>query len=56
MRKVYLTVKTRLILRIDEDVSIPEVIDEMYYDFRSQSDGADIEDMEIIDFDVDDSK
>ena len=56
MRKVYVTVTTRLIIRADEGVDIDEVIQEMEYDFTSQTDGADIEDTEIRDHEVTDSK
>jgi hypothetical protein len=56
MRKVYVEVKTRLIIQADEDTEIADVISEMDYDFTSQTDGADIVDTEIRDFEVTDSK
>lgn len=55
-RKVYVEVKTRLIINIDEGTEVSEVIEEMSYDFDSRTDGADIEDVEIRDFEVKDSK
>ena len=55
-RKVYVEVKTRLIINADEGVDISEVIQEMNYDFTSQTNGVDIEDTEILDFEVTDSK
>ena len=55
-RKVYVTVTTRLIIRADEGVDIDEVIQEMDYDFTSQTEGADIEDTEITDYEITDSK
>jgi len=55
-RKVYVTVTTRLIIRADEGVDIDEVIQEMDYDFTSQTEGAEIEDTEITDHEITDSK
>ena len=56
MRKVYVTVKTQLIIRADDGVDIDEVLSEMDYDFTSNTDGADIEDTEVKDWDITDSK
>ncbi|MDD1710957.1 MAG: hypothetical protein LUQ37_08645 [Methanoregulaceae archaeon] len=56
MRKVYVTVTTRLIIRADEGVNIESVLENMDYNFTSQTDGADIEDTEITDWKVTDSK
>jgi len=56
MKKVYVEVTTRLIISMDEDVEVSEVISEMDYNFDSQTDGADIVDTEIRDFEVTDSK
>lgn len=55
-RKVYVTVTTRLIIRADEGVDIDEVLSDMDYYFKSQTDGADIEDTDIRDWDITDSK
>lgn len=55
-RKVYVKVETRLIVRLDDGVDINDVIDEMNYSFVSQTDGADIEDTEITNWEVIDSK
>lgn len=55
-RKVYVKVETRLIIRMSEDVAISDVINEMQYEFDSQTDGATIEDSEITDWEVIDSK
>ena len=55
-RKVYVNVTARLNIRVDEGVDINEVLDEMDYDFTSQTNGADIEDTEITDWDITDSK
>jgi hypothetical protein len=55
-RKVYVEVTTRLIINADDNVDIDEVIQEMEYDFISQTEGADIEDTEITSYDTTDSK
>ena len=55
-RKVYVTVKTRLIIEMDESVEVSDVIQEMDYNFTSSTEGADIQDSEITDFEVTDSK
>ena len=55
-RKVYVTVTARLILRVEEGIEVGDVIDNMEYGFSSQTDGAEIEDTEIEDFEVTDSK
>ena len=56
MRKVYVTVSTRLIIRANNDVDINGVLENMDYSFTSQTEGADIEDTEIRDWDITDSK
>lgn len=55
-RKVYVNVTTRLIIRADEDVEIEGVLENMDYGFTSQTDGAEIEDTEIQDWEITDSK
>jgi len=55
-RKVYVNVTTRLIIRADEGVDINDVLSDMDYDFTSQTDGADIEDTEVTNWEVTDSK
>jgi len=55
-RKVYVDVRARLIIQADEGVDISEVLAEMEYDFTSNTDGADIEDTEIKDWEIIDSK
>jgi hypothetical protein len=56
MRKIYLTLSLKLQVTADEGVEISEVIQEMDYNFKSQTDGADIVDSEIIDYEIVDSK
>jgi hypothetical protein len=55
-RKVYVTVKTRLIIEVEEGVSIDDIIQEMDYEFISNTENADITDTEIIEYEITDSK
>ena len=56
MRKTYVDVSVRLIIRADEGVEIKDVIDDMDYNFTSQTEGAEIEDTEINNYEIKDSK
>lgn len=56
MRKVYINVTTRLIVRMDEGTEVSDVLENMDYNFISNTDSADIEDTEILDWEVTDSK
>jgi hypothetical protein len=56
MRKVYVEVKVKLIINMDDGVEVQEVVNELDYSFNSQTDGATIEDTEILDHEVKDSK
>jgi len=55
-RKVYVDVKVRLIIRVDEGVPVGAVIDEMDYDFTDTTGDATIEDIEITNYEIVDSK
>lgn len=55
-RKVTVEVKVKLTINMDEGVDVSEVINELDYNFTSNTDAADIEDTEIIDHEVTDSK
>lgn len=55
-RKVYVIVTTRLILDMDEGISVGDVISDIDYEFISTMDGADIIDTEIRDWNIQDSK
>jgi hypothetical protein len=55
-RKVYVEVKTRIIMDMDEGIEVGEVISEMDYSFYSQTDGVDFIDTEIRDYEIKDSK
>ena len=56
MRKVHVNIVVKAVIRADEGVSISEVINEMDYSLKSNTDGADIEDTEIRDYEVTDPK
>ena len=56
MRKVYINVKTRLILSVDEGVDVGEVLENMDYSFTTEETRADILDTEIKDWEITDSK
>ena len=55
-RKVYVNVETRIIMEMEEGISVGEVIEEMDYSFAPQTEGVDFVDMEIRDYEVEDSK
>lgn len=56
-RKVYVDLKVRIIFNVDEGVEISEVIDDMEYNFMTDNNkGCSIEDTEITDYEVIDSK
>ena len=55
-RKVYVNVTTRLIIRADESVDIINVLNEMTYCFDSTTKNAVIEDTEITNYEITDSK
>ena len=56
MRKVYVDVKVRLIINMDEGTELYTIINEMDYIFRDTTTKADVEDSEIVDYEVTDSK
>jgi hypothetical protein len=56
-RKVYVEVKVRLILNADDDdADVGEILDEMEYCFRDTTGNADVEDTEILGYEITDSK
>lgn len=55
-RKVTVEVKVKLIINLDEGIEVSEVINELDYDFTSNTDGVAIEDTEILDHETTDSK
>lgn len=56
MRRVYVEVVTRLIIDMEEGLSVADVITELDYKFTSTTDGAEIMDTEITNHEVKDSK
>ena len=56
MRKVFLEVKVKLVIDVDEDIMLDTVMDEMDYNFTDTTTKADIVDTEILDYEVTDSK
>ena len=56
MSKVYIEVKVRLIVNVDSGAEVSEIIDEMDYDFSDTTGKATVEDMEILNYEVTDSK
>ena len=55
-RKVYLEVKVRVILNLDDDTTVSKAMEEVDYDFRSNSKYFDVELTEILDYEITDSK
>ena len=55
MRKVTLELKVKMVVTVDEGVEIGEVVDELDYSFAPSS-HATVEDTEILDYEVKDSK
>lgn len=56
MRKVHVELKVKLILNVDEDIEVSEVLDELDYNFEDTTTKAEVEDTEILDYEVMDSK
>jgi hypothetical protein len=55
-RKVKVVLSVQLTLRVDEGVEVGEIIDELDYSFSDTTTKATIEDEEILDYEVIDSK
>lgn len=56
MRKVNVTVKVDLLLRLDDGADIDDILNEMDYNFTSTDPKGDIEDTHILDYEVTDSR
>lgn len=56
MRKVFVNVRVKLVINVDDDIEVGKVIEEMEYDFTDTTGKADIEDTEIMGAEVYDSK
>lgn len=55
-RKVYVDVKCRLIMTVPEGIEVSHVMQEMNYDFTPSTEGVQIVDTEMKDFEITDSK
>ena len=55
-RKVTIEVRTKLLICIDEGVEVSEVMDEMDYDYSDMTGKADVENCEILDYEITDSR
>ena len=55
-RKVEVEIKVKVSIIADEDIEIGTVIDEMEYEFNDTTTKATIEDTEIIEYEVRDSR
>ena len=55
-KKVYVTITAHIEILVNGEVDTSEVIDDMYYTFESQTDGAVITDESIEDYEINDSK
>ena len=56
MRKVYTTIAVKVVMTLNDEVEVADVIGEMDYQFNISEDQGFIEDTEITDFEVNDSK
>lgn len=56
MRNVNVTLKADLLLRLDDDADIDPIVNEMDYNFASTDPKGDIEDTNILDYEVTDSR
>lgn len=55
-RRVVVEVKVKLIMDVEEGVSIDHIISDMDYDFSFSGEEATINDTEIVDYNIMDSK
>ena len=56
MIKVIVEIKAKIIMSVDDDVEISEIINELDYEFSDTTTKATIEDTEIVNYEVIDSK
>lgn len=55
-RKIYLNVTVRLVVDAEEGLPISDFISEMDYSFLSNTEGIDVLDTEVLDYEVKDSR
>lgn len=56
VRKIYIQLTVGLVIQLDDGLDVEDVINDLDYGFRSQTDGADVIMEEIKEFEVQDSK
>jgi histidinol phosphatase-like enzyme len=56
MRKVYANVVVKVVMTLNEDVTVADALSDMEYEFNISEDQGWVEDTEIVDWDVKDSK
>lgn len=56
MRKVYLKVTVGVIVNADDDTEIQDIVDDLSVEGNGEVEGYDIEDTEIRDWELEDSK
>jgi hypothetical protein len=56
MKKVYTSIVVKVVMTLEEGVEVADVIDEMDYQFNISEEQGLIEDTEIVDWEVTDSK
>ena len=52
MRKVYVELYVRLVIVMNEGLTLGEVLDNLDWDFTSADDGADIQDAQITHYEI----
>jgi hypothetical protein len=55
-RKVYIKLEVKMIMRVDEAVNTEDIVNELDYSFSDTTGHASIEDTEIVNYEVMDSK
>ena len=55
-RKAFIEVKVKLVVNLDEGIEVSKFMEEVDYNFTSTLIEADVEDTEILDYEVTDSK
>lgn len=56
VRKVYVQLTVGLVIQLDDGLDVEDVVNDLDYGFRSQTDGADVIMEDIKEFEVKDSK
>ena len=56
MRTMHVTVSVHLTIKADDDAELKDIVNELDYSFSSGTDKADIEDSEILDYVLTDSR